>query len=154
MHSDNITASDAAAALAPGATISSRVDTSAKTANIELSGATSWDFSAPESSRIETSTSVFPDTVPSIGFFPGTTHVLRQSSSGITGYSFFQIATDLLYRGIGSTGTDESRIAFESGVVLCQLPMTMGSRWTTTKVEILIQDTRYTVIQPLNSAPC
>jgi hypothetical protein len=131
----NITAADVRATFALGTTITSRIDTVTKTANIGTPGATSWDFSALNTHLVQISTSVRPDTTPFIGLFPGSTHVLRESFSGFLSYSYFKLETHLLFPGMGVTGVIQQRTVNVPEATLYQLPMTLGTSWTTTFAE-------------------
>ena len=131
-----ITAADVGATLALGTSLTSRTDTTTHTANIGTLGSTSWNFSALNTSFINSPfTSVRPDTTPFIGFFTGSTHVLRGASSGVTAYEYLKLGTNLLFPGIGVTGAFQVRTRNIPDEILYQLPMTLGTSWVTAYAE-------------------
>lgn len=132
-----ITSGDLGAYFSPGNTITSRVDTVTKTANIGGLGATSWNFSTLNTNFTETSTSVRPDTTPFFSLFPGSTHAQRIVVAGVgIGYIYYKLGTNLLSTGLGVTGElFQVRIRNVPDEVTLQLPMTSGTTWTTTYAE-------------------
>ncbi len=133
-----ITASDVNATLALGTTITSRADTLIATANIGSLGSTSWNFSALATHLTTTSASVRPDTTAYFGFFPAATHAQRSASGGIVIYSYLTVGTNLLHQGTGASGAFSIRIRPVPAEILYQLPMTLGTSWTTTYAESTI----------------
>jgi len=69
-------------------------------------------------------------------FFPGSTNAQRIGSGGPgTIYAYYELGTDLLFQGTELTGFYQQRTRKVPDEVLYQLPMTMGTSWTTTYVE-------------------
>jgi len=131
-----ITSADVGATLAPGRTITTMTNTVATTADIGVPGATSWDFSSLTANYSATTTTVRPDTTMFYSHFPGSTNAQRTGSGGPgTIYSYYELGTDLLFQGTELTGVFEQRTKKVPEEVLYQLPMTMGTSWTTTYVE-------------------
>lgn len=144
-----ITASDVSAQLSVGNSLVNRLDTLTTSANIGTPGSTAntWNFGGLATHVLDTLRSVVPSGTPYFGWFPGATHALqqRQTLMGITGtvYLYVTLGTDLLLRGAGGDGptplgTAVLRATNTPPEVLYQLPMTLGTTWTTTFVESLV----------------
>lgn len=130
-----ITAADVGAVLALGTSITSRNDTSTHTANIGTLGATSWNFSALASNISGTVTSVRPDTTPFISFFPGSTHAQRFGLGAGAFYSYQKLGANLLFPGAAQAGSFTFRSRNIPDAILYQLPMTLGTNWTSAYAE-------------------
>jgi len=126
-----ITANDMNSALSPGNTIASRQDTSTRTANIGVLGATSWDFSSIVTNFTATSMTVRPDTTPHYSNFPNSTHGYKVG----TIYGYYTLGTDLLLLGAGYSSPFEVLLKNNPSQILYQLPMTLGTSWTSTYEE-------------------
>lgn len=144
-----ITASDVSTQLAVGNSLINRLDTVTTQVNIGTPGSTAntWNFSNLAVHLLDTLRSVTPAGTPYIGWFPGATHALqqRQTLMGITGtvWLYLQLNTNLLTRGAGGNGPTPLgeavlRATNTPPEVLYQLPMTLGTTWTTTYVESLV----------------
>jgi hypothetical protein len=133
-----ITVADVGAMLVPGRAQTSKTDTSMRTADIGVPGATSWDFSTLKAYYSATATSVRPDTTPFFSAFPGATNAERIAVAGGAVYAYLELGTDLLSAGTGVTGLFQSRTRDIPEDILYQLPMTLGTSWTSAYVESLI----------------
>ncbi|MER3524352.1 MAG: hypothetical protein C4326_09865 [Ignavibacteria bacterium] len=144
-----ITAADVSARLTVGNSLVNRIDTLTTTANIGTPGSTAntWNFSTLATHVLDTLTSVAVSGTPYASWFPGATHALRtrQTLFGITGtvYQYLALSTNLLNPGAagdGQTifGTAILRRTNTPAEVFYQLPMTLGTEWTTTYVETLL----------------
>ncbi len=131
-----ITAADLSAQLTAGRTITSHTDTTTKSINIGTPGATSWDFSTLATNLSASAMLVLPDTTPFSGYFAGAT-IAERVSEGAAGtvYSYLQLGTDLLIRGVGLMGTFQERTIETPAEILYKLPLTMGATWTTDYAE-------------------
>jgi hypothetical protein len=130
-----ISGADVNARLALGSILSSKTDTSTKTANIGTPGATSWDFSTLKTNFTGAVTIVRPDTTPFFGLFPGSTQAERSGFPGGVSYAYLELGTDLLLAGSGLSGFFMSRTINTPAEIVYQLPMMMGTSWTSTYVE-------------------
>lgn len=144
-----ITTGDVSAQLAVGNRLINRLDTLTAQVNIGTPGSTAntWNFGGLATHVLDTLTSVTPSGTPYIGWFPGATHALqqRQTLMGITGtvWLYLELGANLLTRGAGGEGptplgTAVLRATNIPPEVLYQLPMTLGTSWTTTYRESLI----------------
>jgi len=132
----SITAADVGATLALGISITSRTDTATHTANIGTLGATSWNFSTLATNFIGTVISVRPDTTPFFSLFPGSTHSQRYGTGGVgTFYSYQKLGTNLLFPGSAQAGSFQFRSRNVPDAILYQLPMTLGTSWTSAYAE-------------------
>jgi hypothetical protein len=126
------TAADVGATMAPGKTISTKIDTVTKTADIGVPGATSWNFTTLKTNFTASVTSVSPNATPFIGFFPGSTNTLQGNSGGYTFYTYLKLGTNLVSEGLGESGPFQVLIRNVPEEILYQFPMTFGTSWTAT----------------------
>ncbi len=131
-----ISATDLSTQLTPGKTITSHTDTSTKSINIGIPGATSWDFSTLNTNLSASAMCVSPDTTPFSSTFSGATIVERVAAGfGSTVYSYLQLGADLLIRGTGVMGPYPERIIDSPAELFYKLPLAMGVTWTTDYAE-------------------
>lgn len=144
-----VTAADFSSSLAVGNSLISHSDTITTFASIGSPGSTanSWDFSTLETHKLDTLQSVTPSATPYIGWFPGATHTLktRRTVMNITGtvYQYLTLGTNLLNRGNGGSGpflfgTATLKTTNTPSQISYQLPMTVGTTWTSAYVESLL----------------
>jgi hypothetical protein len=144
-----ITATDVAARLTVGNSLINRADTLTTSANIGAPGTTAnnWNFGALSTHRMDTLRSVNPATTPYVSWFPGVTHALqtRRTFEGITGivFQYLKLQTNLLdpgNAGDGQTvfGTAILKTTKTPNDIFYQLPLALGTTWTSTYVESLV----------------
>lgn len=144
-----ITVADVSARLTVGNSLVNRNDTLTTTVNIGTPGSTpnTWNFSNLQTHVLDTLTSVAVGGTPYASWFPGATHALRtrQTLFGIMGtvYQYLTLSSNLLNPGAagdGQTifGTAVLRMTNTPAQVFYQLPMMLGTQWTTTYVETLL----------------
>jgi hypothetical protein len=133
-----LTASDVSATLAAGRTVTSRTDTSTHTADIGSLGATSWDFSALKTNFNLQLTNVQPDTTPFFSYFPASTNAERYAYGIGTLYTYLTLGSNLLLPGTGTSGTFAARTVNSPPEIIYQLPMTLGTSWSSVYVDSTI----------------
>jgi hypothetical protein len=143
-----ITAVDITAELAVGDSLAYRIDTATSTLAIGVQGLTSWNFSSLRSDSSLTLRSVVVSGTPFTAQFPGATNAFQTSFtyvfSGVpipvTAYVYFQISGNLLNLGEGANGSlgpfpGSAVITNIPGDVFYSLPMTIGTKWTSTYLD-------------------
>lgn len=144
-----ITAADVTNRLVVGNSLINRADTLTTTANIGAPGTTAniWNFGALNAHRLDTLISVNPAGTPYIALFPGATHALRsrQTLQGIAGtvYQYLRLGTNLWNPGNGGDGPTPFGTAVLKTTntphdIFYQLPLTLGTTWTSTYIESLV----------------
>lgn len=144
-----VTAATVATRLAVGNSLMNRADTLTSTANIGTPGTSAnvWNFGLLGTHRVDTLQSVAVAGTPYIGLFPGATHALRtrQTLQGITGivFQYLKLGTSLLNPGNAGDGPTilgpaVLKTSNTPNDIFYQLPMTLGTSWTSTYVESLL----------------
>ncbi len=145
-----ITAADFTSQLTVGNRLINRADTLTTSANIGTPGTTAntWNFAALNTHRLDTVTSVNPNTTPYIGQFPGTTHTFQTvvTLSGIRGtvFQYLRLQTDLFSKGAMGSGEvlpgviATLRLRNVPDETVFQFPMTLNTTWTSTHAESTI----------------
>jgi hypothetical protein len=139
------TASDAAAQLAVGRTMTNNSDTTTTSLNIGSTGATSWNFTGLLAHTSSTLTSVSLASSPFAADFPGATHAIQApvtyAGIPVTGYQYLTLGTSLLNPGqeanasLGPLGTANLKITESPLDVVYALPSTYGTAWSSIYTE-------------------
>lgn len=145
-----ITTADFASQLTVGNRLITRADTLTGTANIGTPGtiANVWNFAALNTHGFDTLRSVAPAGTPFIGQFPGSTHAFQTTLvvQGIRGtvFQYLRLQTSLFNPGAMGSGeilpgvVATLRIRNVPDALIFQLPMTLGTTWTSTSAESTI----------------